>query len=83
MLAGLIPKEFRGPGLSEVELAVAQEEAEAAFPPDLCELLTETLLAGRGSRTGVGEAGKSRNTAFGPLVGHSLSAALETTKPPY
>jgi hypothetical protein len=48
MLADLIPKKFRGPGLSEVELAVAQEEAQAAFPPDLCELLTATLPSGPG-----------------------------------
>ena len=46
MLADLIPKEFRSPGLSEVELAAAQEEAQAAFPPDLCELLTATLPSG-------------------------------------
>jgi hypothetical protein len=48
MLADLIPKKFRSPGLSEAELAVAQEEAEAAFPPDLCELLTATLPSGPG-----------------------------------
>ena len=33
---------------SPAEFAAAQEEAEAAFPPDLCELLSETLPTGDG-----------------------------------
>jgi hypothetical protein len=45
-LADLIPEEHRGVALSEVELATAQDEAEAIFPPDLCELLTTTLPTG-------------------------------------
>jgi hypothetical protein len=46
MLADLIPKKYRGPGLSEGELAAAQEQAGATFPPDLCELLIATLPSG-------------------------------------
>ena len=45
-LSDLVPEEYRGPGLSDSELATAQEEAGAAFPPDLCELLTATLPTG-------------------------------------
>jgi hypothetical protein len=48
MIADLIPRRFRGPGLAEAELAAAQEQAEAAFPPDLCELLRATLPTGDG-----------------------------------
>jgi hypothetical protein len=48
MLADLIPPQNRGSGLSESELSRAQAEAEVAFPPDLCELLTATLPTGRG-----------------------------------
>jgi hypothetical protein len=44
-LSDLVPEEYRGPGLSDSELATAQE-AGAAFPPDLCELLTATLPSG-------------------------------------
>ena len=44
--ADLVPEKYRTPGLSAMELAVAQERAEAAFPDDLCELLTTTLPAG-------------------------------------
>jgi len=47
-LSDLVPKESRGPGLSDSELATAQGEAGAAFPPDLCELLTATLPSGPG-----------------------------------
>lgn len=47
-LGDLLPAECRGPGLTTAELAAAQEQAEAAFPPDLCELLTETLPTGDG-----------------------------------
>jgi hypothetical protein len=47
-LADLIPREYRGPGLSAQELAVAQEASGVAFPPDLCALLTETLPTGSG-----------------------------------
>ena len=46
-LADLIPVEARTAGLSDVELASAQEAAGEMFPPDLCELLTETLPVGR------------------------------------
>jgi hypothetical protein len=46
-LADLVPFASRGPGLSESELAVAQEQAGVAFPPDLCELLSMTLPTGR------------------------------------
>jgi hypothetical protein len=46
--ADLVPEEYRTPALSAMELAVAQEHAEAAFPDDLCELLTRTLPAGDG-----------------------------------
>jgi hypothetical protein len=45
-LGDLVPKESRGQGLSDSELATAQGEAGAAFPPDLCELLTDTLPSG-------------------------------------
>jgi hypothetical protein len=45
-LSDLIPKENRGPGLSESELATAQEAARAEFPPDLCEMLATTLPTG-------------------------------------
>ena len=45
-LGELIPDEFQGAGLTAAELAIAQEEAEAAFPLDLCELLTDTLPSG-------------------------------------
>jgi hypothetical protein len=48
MLADLIPATYRAPGLSDAELAFAQEQAEATFPPDLCELLTTTLPTGPG-----------------------------------
>jgi hypothetical protein len=44
--ADLIPEQYRTPGLSTAELAVAQEQAEAVFPDDLCELLMTTLPAG-------------------------------------
>ena len=47
-LGELIPAECRGPGLSPAELAAAQEEAEASFPPDLCELLSQALPTGDG-----------------------------------
>jgi hypothetical protein len=47
-LGELIQAECRGRGLSPAELATAQEEAEAAFPLDLCELLSETLPSGDG-----------------------------------
>lgn len=47
-LSDLVPKENRGHGLSDVELAKAQAEAGVAFPSDLCELLTDTLPTGRG-----------------------------------
>ena len=46
-LADLIPVEARTAGLSDVELANAQEAAGELFPPDLCELLAETLPVGR------------------------------------
>jgi hypothetical protein len=45
-LADLIPEEHRGTALSASELAAAQDQAEAIFPPDLCELLTTTLPTG-------------------------------------
>jgi hypothetical protein len=45
-LSDLVPKESRGQGLSDSELATAQAEAGVAFPPDLCELLTATLPCG-------------------------------------
>jgi hypothetical protein len=45
-LSDLIPKENRALGLSDSELARAQEAAGAAFPPDLCELLAATLPSG-------------------------------------
>lgn len=45
-LSDLVPKESRGQGLSDSELATAQVEAGVAFPPDLCELLTDTLPSG-------------------------------------
>jgi hypothetical protein len=44
--AELLPSRFRGRGLSTAELDVAQEQAGASFPPDLCELLYETLPVG-------------------------------------
>jgi hypothetical protein len=46
-LADLIPAENRSPGLTASELDRAQEEAGAAFPPDLAELLTDCLPFGR------------------------------------
>jgi len=46
-LSELVPKESRGQGLSQSELANAQAEAGVAFPPDLCVLLTATLPSGR------------------------------------
>ena len=42
-LADLIPEESRGPGLTASELERAQEEAGAAFPPDLVEFLMDCL----------------------------------------
>jgi hypothetical protein len=45
-LADLIPEEHRGAALSSPELAAAQDQAEAIFPPDLCDLLTTTLPTG-------------------------------------
>lgn len=47
-LAELIPEPYRTPGLSGDELSRVQEEAEAVFPEDLCELLSDCLPAGRG-----------------------------------
>jgi hypothetical protein len=47
-LADLVPEESRGQGLSDSELVSAQAEAGVAFPPDLCELLSDTLPSGRG-----------------------------------
>lgn len=44
----LLPREFRGAGLSGAELEVAQEQAGEPFPADLCELLRETLPLGPG-----------------------------------
>ncbi len=35
----LLPEQYRSPGLSDVELRIAQERAETIFPPDLSELL--------------------------------------------
>jgi hypothetical protein len=46
--ADLLPGEFRSAGLSSAELDVAQEQAGAPFPQDLCELLHETLPLGPG-----------------------------------
>jgi hypothetical protein len=46
-LSDLVPKENRGQGLSESELATAQAQAGLPFPPDLCELLTATLPSGQ------------------------------------
>ncbi len=44
----LIPAQFRGDGLSTDELARVEQEAGLLFPPDLRELLTETLPTGSG-----------------------------------
>jgi hypothetical protein len=44
--ADLVPGKFRGAGLSGAELDIAHEQAGAAFPPDLSELLQETLPVG-------------------------------------
>jgi hypothetical protein len=44
--ADLLPGEFRGAGLSSAELDIAQEQAGVPFPPDLCELLGQTLPVG-------------------------------------
>jgi hypothetical protein len=43
-----IPRESRGAGLSPGELDFAQEQAGTPFPPDLCDLLGETLPFGQG-----------------------------------
>ena len=45
-LADLIPAENRSPGLTASELERAQEEAGAAFPPDLAEFLMDCLPVG-------------------------------------
>lgn len=45
-LADHIPAENRSPGLTASELERAQEEAGAAFPPDLAELLMDCLPVG-------------------------------------
>ncbi len=45
-LSTLLPEGYRSPGLSTRELDAAQEAAEAVFPADLCELLTEVLPIG-------------------------------------
>jgi hypothetical protein len=47
-LADLIPAENRGPGLSRSELKRAQTEADAGFPEDLLELLSDCLPTGPG-----------------------------------
>jgi hypothetical protein len=47
-LAEILLPENRGPGLTTAELERAQEEAAAAFPPDLLEVLAECLPVGRG-----------------------------------
>ena len=46
-LGDLIPKDVRTAGLTSAELRRAQERAGADFPPDLRELLKETLPVGR------------------------------------
>jgi hypothetical protein len=46
-LADLVPEPYRAPGLSAAELDAAQARAGVLFPPDLCELLTETLPTGQ------------------------------------
>jgi hypothetical protein len=48
LLGRRIPREFRGRGLTAAELDNAQEQAETPFPPDLCDLLTQTLPFGSG-----------------------------------
>jgi hypothetical protein len=45
-LANLIPAKNRSPGLTAFELERAQEEAGAAFPPDLAEFLMDCLPVG-------------------------------------
>ena len=45
-LADLIPFANRSPGLSSGEIDAAQDQTGVRFPPDLCELLTETLPVG-------------------------------------
>jgi hypothetical protein len=45
-LGELIPWEFRSPGMSPAELRSAQAAAATRFPPDLCQLLSETLPVG-------------------------------------
>jgi hypothetical protein len=47
-LAEILLPENRGPGLTRPELEHAQEEAGAAFPPDLVDFLAECLPVGRG-----------------------------------
>jgi hypothetical protein len=46
-LVDLIPEEARSDGLSSAELAHSQEAAGVVFPPDLCELLSDTVPVGR------------------------------------
>ena len=43
----LIPRRYGRKGLSNTELASAQEQTETVFPDDLCELLTTTLPTGK------------------------------------
>ena len=45
-LADFIPADHRSPGLTASELERAQEEAGAAFPPDLAEFLMDCLPVG-------------------------------------
>jgi hypothetical protein len=45
-LADLIPPQYRTPGFSAVELAIAEERAGNAFPPDLSELLSASVPKG-------------------------------------
>src|SRR5689334_13200174 len=47
-LCDLIPPAFQSPGLSDRELDVVQARAGTRFPPDLCDLLQQTVPKGAG-----------------------------------
>ena len=67
--AKVVPRKYRTAGLSALELAVAQEQAEAVFPDDLCELLATTLPAGDGFPDWRGQPGKAMQEWRERLVG--------------